>query len=123
MGFRFLGFGGGGQSGHKLSARKMQELKLAFSEYYLSLVLLQNYQNLNYTGMETKFCSRYRDNFFKELGLSRPLWIFIFLFWFIDTMDIFTMFKLLETGKKKENYVHFMTRVLGIAQHPLVIDW
>lgn len=30
--------------------RKMQELKLAFSEYYLSLVLLQNYQNLNYTG-------------------------------------------------------------------------
>ena len=80
MGSRFLGFGGGGQSGHKLSARKMQELKLAFSEYYLSLVLLQNYQNLNYTGMETKFCSRYRDNFFKELGLSRPLWIFIFLF-------------------------------------------
>ncbi|XP_017778103.1 PREDICTED: xenotropic and polytropic retrovirus receptor 1-like [Nicrophorus vespilloides] len=33
-----------------LPARKMQELKLAFSEFYLSLILLQNYQNLNFTG-------------------------------------------------------------------------
>ncbi|XP_015124849.1 xenotropic and polytropic retrovirus receptor 1 homolog [Diachasma alloeum] len=33
-----------------LSARKIRELKLGFSEYYLSLILLQNYQNLNYTG-------------------------------------------------------------------------
>lgn len=31
-------------------ARKMQDLKLAFSEFYLSLILLQNYQNLNFTG-------------------------------------------------------------------------
>ncbi|XP_047098498.1 xenotropic and polytropic retrovirus receptor 1 isoform X2 [Schistocerca piceifrons] len=31
-------------------ARKTQELKLAFSEFYLSLILLQNYQNLNFTG-------------------------------------------------------------------------
>ena len=34
----------------KLPPRKLQDLKLAFSEYYLSLVLLQNYQNLNFTG-------------------------------------------------------------------------
>lgn len=34
----------------KLPARKLQELKLAFSEFYLSLILLQNYQNLNFTG-------------------------------------------------------------------------
>ena len=34
----------------KLPPRKVQDLKLAFSEYYLSLVLLQNYQNLNFTG-------------------------------------------------------------------------
>lgn len=33
-----------------IPARKMQELKLAFSEFYLSLILLQNYQNLNFTG-------------------------------------------------------------------------
>lgn len=33
-----------------VSARKIQELKLAFSEFYLSLILLQNYQNLNFTG-------------------------------------------------------------------------
>lgn len=32
------------------SSRKLQELKLAFSEFYLSLILLQNYQNLNFTG-------------------------------------------------------------------------
>ncbi|KAI5735018.1 hypothetical protein M8J77_013156 [Diaphorina citri] len=39
-------------SRHKtdVPARKLQELKLAFSEYYLSLILLQNYQNLNFTG-------------------------------------------------------------------------
>lgn len=30
--------------------RKMHEIKLGFSEFYLSLVLLQNYQNLNFTG-------------------------------------------------------------------------
>ena len=34
----------------RVPARKLQDLKLAFSEYYLSLVLLQNYQNLNFTG-------------------------------------------------------------------------
>lgn len=34
----------------KRPVRKLQDLKLAFSEFYLSLVLLQNYQNLNYTG-------------------------------------------------------------------------
>ncbi|XP_026469066.1 xenotropic and polytropic retrovirus receptor 1-like [Ctenocephalides felis] len=33
-----------------LPYRKVQELKLAFSEFYLSLILLQNYQNLNHTG-------------------------------------------------------------------------
>lgn len=33
-----------------LPAKKIQELKLAFSEFYLSLILLQNYQNLNFTG-------------------------------------------------------------------------
>ena len=31
-------------------ARKVQELKLAFSEFYLGLILLQNYQTLNFTG-------------------------------------------------------------------------
>jgi xenotropic and polytropic retrovirus receptor 1 len=32
------------------TVRKVQEIKLAFSEFYLSLILLQNYQNLNFTG-------------------------------------------------------------------------
>ncbi|XP_024084692.1 xenotropic and polytropic retrovirus receptor 1 isoform X2 [Cimex lectularius] len=38
------------QGTKNLPARKLQELKLAFSEFYLSLILLQNYQNLNFTG-------------------------------------------------------------------------
>ncbi|XP_066586016.1 solute carrier family 53 member 1-like isoform X2 [Prorops nasuta] len=33
-----------------VSARKLQEMKLAFSEFYLFLILLQNYQDLNFTG-------------------------------------------------------------------------
>ena len=33
-----------------VSVRKLPEIELALSEYYLSLVLLQNYQNLNYVG-------------------------------------------------------------------------
>lgn len=33
-----------------LPPKKLQELKLAFTEFYLGLVLLQNYQNLNFTG-------------------------------------------------------------------------
>ncbi|XP_055354793.1 xenotropic and polytropic retrovirus receptor 1 homolog isoform X2 [Paramacrobiotus metropolitanus] len=30
--------------------RKIHDLKMAFSEFYLSLILLQNFQNLNFTG-------------------------------------------------------------------------
>ncbi|XP_046401366.1 xenotropic and polytropic retrovirus receptor 1-like [Ischnura elegans] len=36
----------------KAPESKKRELKLAFSEFYLSLILLQNYQNLNHTGFE-----------------------------------------------------------------------
>lgn len=34
----------------KIQYRKRTDLKLAFSEFYLMLVLLQNYQTLNFTG-------------------------------------------------------------------------
>ncbi|KAJ8916912.1 hypothetical protein NQ315_013382 [Exocentrus adspersus] len=34
----------------QVPTRKLQDLKLAFSEFYLSLILLQNYQTLNHTG-------------------------------------------------------------------------
>nr|XP_018899350.1 PREDICTED: xenotropic and polytropic retrovirus receptor 1 homolog [Bemisia tabaci]XP_018899351.1 PREDICTED: xenotropic and polytropic retrovirus receptor 1 homolog [Bemisia tabaci] len=37
-------------AGNDIPPRKLQELKLAFSEYYLSLILLQSYQTLNYVG-------------------------------------------------------------------------
>jgi len=47
---------GSGKNKGKVSAkpllptRKLRDLKLAFSEFYLSLILLQNYQTLNHTG-------------------------------------------------------------------------
>lgn len=34
----------------RVQYRKRTDLKLAFSEFYLMLVLLQNYQTLNFTG-------------------------------------------------------------------------
>ena len=52
-------FGGGGSSSKRgneeqqqpmISRKKGKDFKLAFSEFYLSLVLLQNYQQLNFTG-------------------------------------------------------------------------
>ncbi len=50
---RSFGFGRRRISGRErpiVAGRKMKDLKLAFSEYYLSLVILQTYQNLNFTG-------------------------------------------------------------------------
>jgi len=34
----------------KPSMKKLRKLEVAFSEFYLSLVLLQNYQTLNFSG-------------------------------------------------------------------------
>ncbi|KAE9535948.1 hypothetical protein AGLY_007849 [Aphis glycines] len=50
-----------------LPQRKVQELKLAFSEFYLSLILLQNYQNLNYTGFK-KILKKHDKLLNKESG-------------------------------------------------------
>ncbi|XP_037083470.1 xenotropic and polytropic retrovirus receptor 1 homolog isoform X2 [Pollicipes pollicipes] len=36
----------------RTSVRKAQNMKLAFSEFYLSLILLQNYQSLNFMGFK-----------------------------------------------------------------------
>ena len=36
--------------GAKIARKSMHDIKLAFSEFYLSLILLQNYQTLNFTG-------------------------------------------------------------------------
>lgn len=38
-----------------IDRKKLHDLKLAFSEFYLSLVLLQNYQRLNFTGFRKIF--------------------------------------------------------------------
>ena len=68
---RFLGLGKSSnkdqQNVFKVPARKLQDLKLAFSEYYLSLVLLQNYQNLNYTGFR-KILKKHDKNLNTDSG-------------------------------------------------------
>ena len=61
-GVRFKGFGSA-----EVPGRKLQDLKLAFSEYYLSLVLLQNYQNLNYTGFR-KILKKHDKNLSTDSG-------------------------------------------------------
>ena len=39
-----------GTSREQVVRKSMHDIKLAFSEFYLSLILLQNYQSLNFTG-------------------------------------------------------------------------
>ncbi|KAK9877227.1 hypothetical protein WA026_016974 [Henosepilachna vigintioctopunctata] len=50
-------------------ARKIQELKFAFSEFYLSLILLQNYQTLNHTGFR-KILKKHDKLLNNDLGLK-----------------------------------------------------
>ncbi|XP_064649063.1 solute carrier family 53 member 1-like isoform X2 [Lineus longissimus] len=51
-----------------LTTRKMHDLKLAFSEFYLSLILLQNYQTLNFTGFR-KILKKHDKLFETDKGL------------------------------------------------------
>ena len=51
----------------KMPSRKLHDLKLAFSEYYLSLVLVQNYQNLNFTGFR-KILKKHDKNLETDSG-------------------------------------------------------
>ena len=50
-----------------MPSRKLHDLKLAFSEYYLSLVLVQNYQNLNFTGFR-KILKKHDKNLETDSG-------------------------------------------------------
>lgn len=53
----------------KEQSKTIQQLKLAFSEFYLSLVLLQNYQQLNGTGFR-KILKKHDKLFMNEKGLE-----------------------------------------------------
>ncbi|KAF5279086.1 hypothetical protein FQA39_LY05764 [Lamprigera yunnana] len=53
----------------KVPARKIQELKFAFSEFYLSLILLQNYQTLNFTGFR-KILKKHDKLLSVDLGVT-----------------------------------------------------
>lgn len=58
-------------------ARKLKELRFAFSEFYLSLVFLQNYQHLNFTGFR-KILKKYDKVLHSELGAR----------WRVDHVDV-----------------------------------
>ena len=67
---------GSNPSPHKSS----QDIKLAFSEFYLSLVLLQNYQTLNFTGFR-KIMKKHD----KVRWSSSSVEVLIICFFFIHT--------------------------------------
>lgn len=63
---------GGKQASNKLQkeqSKTAQQLKLAFSEFYLNLVLLQNYQQLNATGFR-KILKKHDKLTLNECGLD-----------------------------------------------------
>lgn len=53
----------------KTQVRTVKDLKLAFSEFYLSLILLQNYQDLNFTGFR-KILKKHDKNLATDKGLK-----------------------------------------------------
>lgn len=75
------------------TTRKTQELKLAFSEFYLSLILLQNYQNLNYTG------------FRKIMKKHDKVYLFIY-FTYIYTIFIFNTMYVVEGVRSNVIYIY-----------------
>lgn len=73
-------------------ARKLQELKLAFSEFYLSLILLQNYQNLNFTGFR-KILKKHD----KVTSISLYMYVFLKLLILINNIG-FSLSAVIECG-------------------------
>ncbi len=55
--------------------KKEHDLKLAFSEFYLSLILLQNYQTLNYTGFRKILKKHDKVNSFFSINLMANITI------------------------------------------------
>lgn len=64
-----------------IPSRKLQEFKTAFSEFYLSLILLQNYQSLNHTGFR-KILKKHD----KVRGLNRTELFFMVIEYFVVTI-------------------------------------
>ncbi|XP_050300650.1 xenotropic and polytropic retrovirus receptor 1 [Anthonomus grandis grandis] len=62
-------FGHGKRGKKRIPTRKLQDLKLAFSEFYLMLILLQNYQTLNNTGFR-KILKKHDKLLNTDLGLK-----------------------------------------------------
>ncbi|XP_043644535.1 xenotropic and polytropic retrovirus receptor 1 homolog [Drosophila teissieri] len=57
------------QAEDKRKMPPIKKLRLAMSEFYLSLIMLQNYQTLNMTAFR-KICKKYDKNLKSEAGLS-----------------------------------------------------
>lgn len=104
--------------------RKLHDLKLAFSEFYLSLILLQNYQTLNFTGfrkilkkhdklMQTDRGTRWREKhvdvamFYTNKDIDKVIQ---------ETESVFT--NELESGDRQKAMKRLRVPPLGEKQSP-----
>ncbi|XP_055925853.1 xenotropic and polytropic retrovirus receptor 1-like [Argiope bruennichi] len=106
--------------------RKMHELRLAFSEFYLSLILLQNYQNLNFTGFR-KILKKHDKLLGTDAGAKwRQQWVDVAPFYvnkdidklIHDTENIVTRY--LEGGDRQKAMKRLRVPPLNDQQSPWV---
>ncbi|KAG8192346.1 hypothetical protein JTE90_002166 [Oedothorax gibbosus] len=106
--------------------RKMHELRLAFSEFYLSLILLQNYQNLNFTGFR-KILKKHDKLLGTDCGAKwRQQWVDVAPFYvnkdidklIHDTENIVT--RHLEAGDRQKAMKRLRVPPLNDQQSPWV---
>ena len=71
-------------SGEQVVRKSMHDIKLAFSEFYLSLILLQNYQSLNFTGFRKilKKHDKVHCSLIYEVNCSSRIFTQLFENWF-----------------------------------------
>ncbi|XP_035220946.1 LOW QUALITY PROTEIN: xenotropic and polytropic retrovirus receptor 1-like [Stegodyphus dumicola] len=106
--------------------RKIHELRLAFSEFYLSLILLQNYQNLNFTGFR-KILKKHDKLLGTDAGAKwRQQWVEVAPFYvnkdidklIHDTENIVT--RHLESGDRQKAMKRLRVPPLNDQQSPWV---
>lgn len=108
----------------KVVRKSMHDIKLAFSEFYLSLILLQNYQTLNFTGFRKilkkhdKLLSTDRGAIWRQANVeTAPFYISKEVDHLIkETENVFTQH--LESGDRQKAMKRLRVPPLGEKQNP-----
>lgn len=108
----------------KVVRKSMHDIKLAFSEFYLSLILLQNYQTLNFTGFRKilkkhdKLLSTDRGAVWRQAHVeTAPFYISKEVDHLIkETENVFT--QNLESGDRQKAMKRLRVPPLGEEQNP-----